>query len=64
MNSMHTGGDKVPLVGHDFEPFCEISVDTLNHHWVIVVAREDVQLIYSWLRASQHTLLNLLSCSE
>ncbi len=36
--------DGVPLVGHNFEPFCEVLVDMLDHHWVVVVAREDVAI--------------------
>jgi hypothetical protein len=36
--------DGVALVGHDFEPFCEVSVGKLDHHRVEVVAREDVAI--------------------
>jgi hypothetical protein len=36
--------DQAALGGHDFEPFCKVLVDTLNHHQVVVVAREDVAI--------------------
>jgi hypothetical protein len=36
--------DGVALLGHDFEPFCELSVNLLDGHWVVVVAREDMAI--------------------
>ncbi len=39
-----SNADGVALVGHDFGPFCEALVNRLDHHWVVVVAREDMAI--------------------
>ncbi len=33
--------DGVTSFGHNFETFVEVSIDPLDHHWIVVVAREN-----------------------
>ena len=30
--------DRVALIGHDLEAFCKVSIDSFDHHWVMVFA--------------------------
>jgi hypothetical protein len=41
-DSFQSNADGVTLVGHYLQAFCEVSINTLNHHGVMVITRKSV----------------------
>ncbi len=41
-DSFQSNADGVTLIGHYLQAFCEVSINTLNHHGVMVITRKDV----------------------
>jgi hypothetical protein len=40
--SFQSNVDGVTLIGHYLQAFCEVLIDTLNHHGVMVIARNNM----------------------
>jgi len=41
-DGLQSNTDRVTLVGHHLEAFCEVSLHLLNHHEVMIVAQKNV----------------------
>ena len=41
-DSFQSNADRVMLIGHYLQAFCEVSINMLNHHGVMVITRKDV----------------------
>jgi hypothetical protein len=41
-DDLQSNTDRVMLVGHHLEAFCEVSLHSLNHHGVMIVAPKNV----------------------
>jgi hypothetical protein len=39
-NCLQGNPNLVAFIGHDLEAFCKVSIDSLDHHWVMVAAWE------------------------
>ena len=40
----HSNPDGVTFVGHNFQTFVEIAIDTLDQHTIVISTREDVAI--------------------
>jgi hypothetical protein len=40
--SLHGDTHRTTFVGHNFQSFIQISIDTLDHHWVVVIPGENM----------------------